>query len=109
MRIKKSNGKIFGAELTAAERKAMNIEIQKQLAEMNRNNAAEIDAVILWVMHEEFGFGHKRLKRFYERFVKGVNDLNERYETDYGERVWLCTQRLLEYGIDIKKWNEESR
>ena len=109
MIIKKSNGKIFGAELTAAERKAMRIELQKEAAEMNRKNAAEIDAVILWIMHEEFGFGHKRLKRFYDKLVKGVRELNERYETDYDEQVWLCTQKLLEYGIDIQKWNEESK
>ena len=31
MRIKKSGGKIFGADLTAAERKAMDKEIQRQL------------------------------------------------------------------------------
>lgn len=31
MQIKKAGGKIFGASLTAAEQKAMNMEIQRQL------------------------------------------------------------------------------
>ena len=33
MRIKKFGGKVFGADLSANERKAMNMEIQRQLAE----------------------------------------------------------------------------
>ena len=36
MKIKKSGGKIFGAELTAAERKAMDVEIRRELDEYNR-------------------------------------------------------------------------
>ena len=33
MVVKKVGGKVYGAVLTAAEKKAMNIEIEKQLAE----------------------------------------------------------------------------
>lgn len=47
MRIKKAAGKIFGADLTAAERKAMNMEIERQLAEYTRAHGLEIDAIIL--------------------------------------------------------------
>ena len=101
MRVKKAGKRIFGANLTVAEDKAMNMAIQQQLAIMNEKNAKEIDAIILWIIHEEFGFGHTRLKRFYKKFVKGVRELNARYGLDYGERVWLCTNRLKEYGIDI--------
>ena len=36
MIIKKSGKNIFGAELTVAERKAMDIEIQKEIAEFNQ-------------------------------------------------------------------------
>lgn len=41
-------GKVYGADFTAAERKAMNLEIQRQLAEYSRKHANEIDAIILW-------------------------------------------------------------
>ena len=47
MIIKKANGLIFGAELTAAEKKAMNMEIQRQLADYDRRNANEIAAMWL--------------------------------------------------------------
>ena len=107
MRIKKSGGKIFGGELTAAERKALDIIVQKEVAEMNRKNANEIDAIILWIFHEEFGYGHVRLRRFYKRFVKAVRALNKRYELNYDERVWYCTNQLKEYGIDIQELSAE--
>ena len=79
MRIKKSGGKIFGAELTAAEKKAMDVEIRRELDEYNRQNINEIDAMILWHLHEEFGFGKKRLIRFYETFSKRMKDLSDYY------------------------------
>lgn len=48
-----------GAAMTVAEKKAMNLEIQRQLAEYDKKHATEIDALILWVLHSEFGFGEK--------------------------------------------------
>lgn len=55
MQVKKAGGKVYGAVLTAAEKKAMDMEIQRELAEYDRKHIAEIDATILWVLHEQFG------------------------------------------------------
>lgn len=102
----KSGGKVYGAHLTAAERKALNIEIQKTMAEYDRKNADEIDAMILWALHEEFGFGRDRLERFYKAFAPKLKDLCTRYEmTDSGDVLWLCTHKLKEIDIDITEWN----
>ena len=108
MNFKKAFGKIYDVQYTAAEQKAMDISIQKQLAEMNRKNANEIDAIILWTLHEEFGFGPDRLRRMYDCLINGVEALNLRYETDYGERIWLYTKMLKDYGVDIAAWNAET-
>lgn len=62
MQVKKAGGKVYGAVLTAAEKKAMDLEIQRELAEYDRKHIAEIDATILWVLHEQFGFGAQRLR-----------------------------------------------
>lgn len=108
MFVKKSGGKVFGAELTAAERKAMNIEIQRALAEYTRKHAAEIEAVYLWQLHTKLGFGHDRLKKFYTDLAPAVEALCERYEmTDDGDRVWMCTHQLKEIGVDVEAWAEE--
>ena len=107
MRIKKAVGKVYGAAMTVAEKKAMNLEIQRQLAEYDKKHATEIDALILWVLHSEFGFGEKRLRRFYDRFNKAIAELLERYVMEENDKVWLCTYLLKQYGINLEKWREE--
>lgn len=47
MYTKKAGGKVYGAHLTAAEKKAMDIEIRRQLAEYDLKHANELDAMIL--------------------------------------------------------------
>lgn len=107
MRVKKLNGKVYGADFTAAEKKAMAIEIKKQLADWDEKHYNELDAIVLWVLHEQFGFGETRLKRFHDNFVPAVKELIKRYEMDDTDDVWLCTYKLKQHGIDISKWNEE--
>ena len=104
MYVKKAGGKIFGAELTAAEQKAMNIEIQRQLGVMNEENLKEIDAMILWVLHSNFGFGETRLRRFYDCFAPEIRALTKRYELDESDNAWVCQKKLLDAGIDISEW-----
>lgn len=91
MQIKKAGGKIFGASLTAAEQKAMNMEIQRQLVEYDRKNELELDAIILWELHTQLGLGPKRLKKFFDGFSDALNALVNRYEMDISDDVWLCT------------------
>lgn len=55
MRVKKAGGKVFGADLTAAERKAMNLEIQRQLAEYDRKHANELDIWLCTYKLKEIG------------------------------------------------------
>ena len=66
----KSNGIITGAKLSKAEQKALDIEVRKAIAEMDDANTREFDAMVLWILHEQFGFGPKRLKKFHDSFVK---------------------------------------
>lgn len=107
MNVKTAFGKIFGARLNAAEQKAMDIEIKKQLAEWTKKHENEIEAMVLWQLHEEFGFGHERLKRFHDKFSENMDNLVERYMIDDDDQAWLCTHKLNNYGINIEKWNDE--
>ena len=108
MQVKKAGKIIIGAQLTDVEKKAMEMEIRKQIAEYNRNNANEIDAMFLYILHSEFGWGYKRLKQIHSIFRPAIDALCDRYEmTEKGDDLWLCTHKLGEYGIDIAKWNEE--
>ena len=108
MVIKKSKKNVYGAILSSAEKKAMEMEIRRELAEYDRRHTAEMDALILWVLHEKFGFGIQRLRRFYNCFTKEIENLLDRYELKDDDQVWLCTHKLKEYGIDLEKWHEET-
>lgn len=48
MRVKKAGGKVFGAVLSAAEKKAMNMEINRQIVEADRRYTDDIDAMVLY-------------------------------------------------------------
>ncbi len=107
MNIKRSKSKAFGASLSSAERKALDKEVKRQLAEYDRKNTLEIDAMVLWVLHEKFGFGRKRLRRFFDEFSDTMDHLIEWYEMDISDQSWLCTHKLKEIGIDVERWNME--
>lgn len=84
MKVKKAGKRVFGAVMSAAEKKAMDMEIQRQL-----------------------GFGNKRLKKFYDNFSRGIEALIRRYEMEQSDDVWLCTYKLKEIGCDLEKWEKE--
>ena len=94
-------------QVSEAAKQAMYTEIKKELADWDRKHYQELDALVLWVLHEEFGFGEGRLKRFHDRFDKSIGELVDRYVMDDEDDVWLCTRKLKEYGIDIEAWNKE--
>ena len=103
MVVKKAGGKIYGAVLTSAE-KAMNMEIERQLAEYTRKHEVELNAMILYVLHEQLGFGEQRLRKFFDRFSVEIDALVKYYEMDDEDAEWLCTRKLLDMGIDVAKW-----
>ena len=65
---KKAGGRIYGVIFTKSEQKSIRTELQKQLAEYDQKHEAELQALILWELHTQLGFGAKRLRRFYDAF-----------------------------------------
>lgn len=108
MRIKSYRGKVFGAELTAAEKKAMNIEINRQLVERDKQYAADIDAMVLYTLMAHYGWKKKRLRRFWKAFIAEHKALREFYQMDEpGDNEWLAHRMLKEIGVDIDEWYKE--
>lgn len=108
MRIKKAGGKVFGAVLTAAEKKAMDMEINLQIVEADRRYADDIDAMVLYTLHVHLGFGKKRLRKFYDAFSAEHDRLIQYYQMpdDY---TWLCKEMLKRIGVDVEAWNKERK
>lgn len=108
MHIKKFNGKPYGAEFTAQERKAMNLEINRQIAEKHEQYQADIDAMILYVLMAHYGWKKKRLRKFWKAFIEEHKALKEFYQMNKaGEGEWLAHRMLKEIGVDIHQWYKE--
>lgn len=90
--------------LTASQQAAMDQEIKRQLLEHYEASINDLDAVVLYTLHAEFGFGKQRLARFWEAFGREYDALRKHYELP-DDGPWLCRQRLLELGIDVDEWN----
>lgn len=105
--FKRSGKSIFGCQFNRKEQEAMEQEIRKQLAEWDQKNAIEIDAMFLWFMHEEFGFGMERLRRVYFGFRPYMEALAKRYEMNGPDTPFLCTEKLLKYGVNLEDWEKE--
>lgn len=108
MRVKSYKGKPFGVELTAIEKKAMSIEINRQIAEKDAQYAADIDALVLYTLMTKYGWKKKRLKRFWNAFITEHKSLREFYQMeDQGDNEWLAHRKLKEIGVDINEWYKE--
>ena len=105
--FKRSGKSIYGCELSKKEQEALDKEIKRQLGEWTDKHMMEIDAMFLWFMHEEFGYGEERLHRLYYGFRPYMYELTERYEMTGTDIPFVCTQKLLDHGIDLKKWDKE--
>lgn len=108
MFVKKSGKAVFGADLTAEEKKALDMEARRALAEHTRKHELEIEAIVIRQLRRLTGWGETRLKRFYDGFAPELNSLIEHYEMPEVDAPWLCTQELLKEGIDIEAWHKEA-
>ena len=107
MIVKKAGGHVYGADLTAAERKALDMEAKRALAEYTRKHELEIEATVLWQVKQLTDWDEGLLKPFYQDFDIALTKLIEWYEMGSDDAQWLCTKRLLDEGIDIEQWRRE--
>lgn len=83
------------------------VEVRKEMKAHLKKRAEEIGAMTLLVLHNEFGFGEERLKRFWLAYDKQIDELLNRYDLSEEDAVWICKQKLLDMGIDYTKWKEK--
>lgn len=106
MYIKKQNGRIYGATFTEAEKKAMGIEVRRELVKANKARENDVDAAILYTLYNRFGWGAKRLREFYDAFTEEYKKLINYYQMP-NAYPWLCKEMLKRVGVDIDEWNNE--
>lgn len=64
-----------------------------------------VEAIILLQLHDELGFGKKRLQRFFDGTAPLIMQILDEYNWDKDEdAIWLCEKRLKEEtGIDVNE------
>ena len=105
MIIKKHKGKPYGAVFTAAEQKAIDLEINRQLAEKHQQSNEDIDAVVLYALLAGYGWKKKRLRKFWNIFKQVHKDLCDYYLMhEPGDNEYLAHRKLKQIGVDVHEW-----
>ena len=106
MIFKKFQGQIFGVEFNKKEQKAFDEEINRQMIERHRQFTDDFDYMVMKILHDHFGFGFTRLKRFYDVFNVENDALEKHYEmADAG--VFIARKEMNDIGVNIEQWNRE--
>lgn len=106
MNFKTFKGQIFGVKFHPKEQQVIDAEINRQLLERHRKFSDDVDYMIMRILHDHFGFGLSRLRRFYDHFTEENYELMEHYEmADAG--AYIARKEMNEIGCDIEKWNRE--
>jgi hypothetical protein len=77
----------------------------------NKRYLVSVTAMMLWAVHETYGFGKKRLRRLFKQIVKVNADLEKRYRYDAADDMDFIYQTLLkrDVGIDMDEWYNEDK
>lgn len=92
-----------------SQQKAMEKEIRRQILEWDEKHSMDVDSAILWALHESFGFGKKRLRRFWESVSKLHRELRDYYQMDPEDNGWICRQNLKKIGVDVEDWYRHTK
>ena len=95
-------------KLTNKERKALEDEINRQTAKNVKDLSLNLQALVLWELHEQLGFGKKRLLEFQKAFLPMIKELQRFYEIESADDTdFVCKYKLKnEVGIDVESLDE---
>ena len=106
MTFKKYKGQIFDVELSPKEQKVMNEKINEQIIASHRQFTDDFDYMILWILHQHFGFGPQRLRKVYDLVIQENEALIKHYEmSDAG--VYIARRDMNAIGCNVEEWNKE--
>lgn len=106
--FKKFRGQIFGTQFTKKEEQAIDAAISEMIVEKFITFEKELDASMLMMLHEHFGFGYDRMMKAWRLTFDCNRQLQKRYEMDAKDSAWLCQKLLKEqFGIDLDELYEK--
>ena len=89
-------------------RKALMQEVNKQTGEAVGKMALHISSLVLWSLHQQLGFGKKRLLRFQKQFLPLIEQLQDYYELQNADETEFVILRKLkdEVGLDVAEHDQ---
>ena len=93
-------------KMTVNQKRAMEIEIRKQIGENLNAMQADLISIVLWQLRKQLGFGKKRLLRFYHEFAPSLKALAEYYDMPESDQSFICKHHLKAIGVDVDKMTE---
>lgn len=72
-------------------------EFYKLLDQYNRESATQV----LHILHFDFGFGEKRLKRFADKIGEMQRKQKENYELEWTDTAFICEKQLTDAGFNV--------
>ena len=81
---------------------------RKEVVKAQEEFASALDAAIMWALHVCFGFGKKRLLRFYTMFNRLRADVIDKFKFADGDRdfEWYAARELKQIGVDVEQLRE---
>lgn len=92
-------------QLTNKQKKALYDEVNRQTAKNVKSLSQNLQAMVLWCLHEHLGFGKKRLLRFQKAFLPMIEELQEYYLAESAEDTEFALKYRLKHecGIDVEE------
>lgn len=94
--------------MTRQQKQTLMQEVNRQCIQYEQEHEAELVCRSLWILHSVFGWGAKRLTRFYKAYHKEVAELVKHYEMSPGDDCWLCMRKLHDAGFSFEEDNDDS-
>lgn len=95
---------MVNAVLNGSGKDIMMAEIHKSLVQKEKDLSLDIDTCVLWTLHNNYGCGKQRLRKFYMDLFEEHLRMRQFYDIDepYPERM-----KLKEKGVDVEAWYNE--
>lgn len=91
-------------QYNAEMQKFTQAQAKKEVFAANEQLFLDMDAAVLYVLHDSFGFGKERLERFYKAFQETYRQLKDFYLFDDGgdDFCWFANRELKKIGIIVE-------
>ena len=98
----------FVPRLSNKERKEIEQAVRKETAKNVKDLSLNLQAIVLWNIHKQLGFGQRRLIEFQRSFLPLIKELQDFYMAESSEETeFILLYKLKnEVGVDVRELND---